>query len=95
MLSSLKAFFSTIKLQVVDCWNRSKIFILALVALVLTLEFQKIKDSIIIYLSQKEIKSSDEIDEKLAAKENMETTQANQLEQQAANETATDDWYKK
>ena len=95
MDTKLKAIWAIIVAQVKDIWNRSKIFILAIAALIITLEFQKLKELIIVYLGNKELKNDKKEDATLAAKESSENQQADILVKKAQNESADDDWNEK
>jgi hypothetical protein len=99
MLAKVKAFFVTLKTQLADIWNRSKIFILAVGALIVALEFQKIKEALLVYAGKKEIQSDNKKDTVLADQENKANSQADALVQQAKDlpgqETQVKpDWYK-
>ena len=98
-MSKLKAIWTLVTSQLADLWNRSKVFLLAIAALILTLEWEKIKETVLVYLGQKEIKSDQKQDSTLAATEKKDSDtadalvqQAQQLQQQAPPVTA--DWYK-
>jgi hypothetical protein len=99
-MNSLKVFFLALKNQLVDIWNRSKIFLLAIVSLVVYFEWQKIKEYLLLYIGQKEIQSDKKEDRVLETKENSENDQANALVQQANNlpkqeGPVSDNWYEK
>ena len=100
MISKLKLFISAIKAQAVDIWNRSKVFILAAGAVIVAIEFQKIKEALTAYLGKKEIQKDQKEDSGLAQKENDQNAQADALVKAAQDlpkqAPVTDvDWYKK
>jgi hypothetical protein len=95
MLNKLKTIWATVWADIKDTYNRIKIVLLAIGALLIALEFQKLKEFLLVYFGQRQLKQTEKTDSDLAAKEKEEINQANQLEQKANNETANDDWYKK
>ncbi len=100
MLDKLKALWTTVKAQLADIWNRSKIFLLAIVGLVLALEFQKLKEFFLAYMGQKEINKAETKDQNLASQENTTNVQADVLVKDAQElpkeeKPVDDDWYKK
>ena len=100
MLSKLKALWATVAADMKDTWNRSKMIILAILALVVTLEFRKLTEFLIAYTGQKEINKDKKEDQVLATKESTENAQADALVQQAQEEPSKeqpvdDNWYKK
>jgi hypothetical protein len=70
-------------------------FLLAIAALVIALEFQKLKEFLLVYMGQKQIDNAKKEDSTLATKETTENTQANALVQKAKDEPVDADWYKK
>jgi hypothetical protein len=100
MKAKLQALLSTIGSQLADIWNRSKMFLLAIAALVIALEWEKLKEFMLVYMGQKEIQKDQKTDQKLSAQESSENTQANTLVQQAQQLPSTEqpiseDWYTK
>jgi hypothetical protein len=83
MLTKIKSILSNIGTDLADTWNRSKIYILALGAVVLTFEFQKLKQFLLAYEGKKEIQADDKKDQKLATAEKNESDQADALAKQA------------
>jgi hypothetical protein len=99
-ITKIKNILNIIKTDLADTWNRSKVFILAILGIIAAIEFQKIKQFLLVYMGQKEIKKDDVQDQKLANEENSDNNQANALEQQAASlsseeKSVESDWYKK
>ena len=100
MLDKLKAFWATLKSQLVDIWNRSKIFLIALGIAVVYLEWEKIKEAFLLYTANKEMKSDKKEDQTLAATETSASQQADALVKQAQalpsqEQPVTEDWYTK
>ena len=100
MLAKFKLFLSGLESPLLDIWNRSKIFLLAVGAAIVYLEWQKIKTAFLTLAAQKEMKSDDKQDQALSTQEDNNNKQADALVQQAqalpAQEPAvTDDWYEK
>lgn len=95
MKAKLQFLLSTIGSQLADIWNRSKMFLLAIAALVVALEWQKLKEFMLVYMGQKQINNAKKEDSTLAAKESTENVQADALVQKASNEPTDADWYKK
>jgi hypothetical protein len=99
-MSKLKALWTLVTSQLADLWNRSKVFLLAIAALILTLEWEKIKETVLVYLGQKEIKSDQKQDATLAATEKKDSDAADALVQQAQllptqQKPIADDWNQK
>lgn len=92
MLDKLKAVLAVVKTQLSDIWNRGKMVFLAIGALILTLEFQKLKEFLLVYAGKREIKKDESKDQKLAEHEKLSNDQADALVQKAKQETAADDW---
>lgn len=95
MLTKIKNLFSIIKAQAIDIWNRGKMVFLAIGALILTLEFQKLKEFLLVYLGQREIKNAKTDDAQLATDQKSMNDRANSLAKQAEQENTDSDWYKK
>lgn len=100
MLDKLKALWVTIKAQLADIWNRSKMFIIAIGIAVAAFEWEKIKAAFLLYTANKEIKTDKKEDQSLAAIESTDSKQADDLVQKAKNESNNelpigDDWNKK
>ena len=103
MLAKIKIFLSkawtTIRTQIADIWNRTKIFILAIAALIIAFEWQKLKAYLLVKSGQQEMKKDNAEDQTLAAKETQANNAANALVQKSSQESAndkpiTDDWNK-
>lgn len=100
MKEKIQAFLSAVIADLKDTWNRSKIFLLALLGIIVALEFRKLQEFLLVYMGQKEIKSDKKEDQALASKENAANTEANALIDKANKESEQqppidDDWYKK
>jgi hypothetical protein len=100
MGAKLKAFLATIWADIVDTYKRSKLVLLAIAAVVITLEFNRIKEAIAIASAKKVDKDAHTDDTKLAAQETQLNQEADAAVKQAAQETqneapVTDDWNKK
>lgn len=90
MKAKLASIWTSIKADAEDTWNRSKIFLLAIAALIIALEFQKLKEFLLMYMGKKEIANSEKEDQQLAAQEHMKNTQADILVKQAENLPSTE-----
>lgn len=100
MLAKLTALWTTFKTDMGDTWQRSKIFVFAIGALIVALEFQKLKEFLLVWLGERQIKSATKQDATLAATEKKDSQAADVLVAQAqelpSQETAIgDDWNKK
>lgn len=94
-MNSLKVFFLALKAQLLDIWDRGKIFFFSILGLIVFFEWQKVKEFLLTYMSQKEIQADKKEDQQLASKEKTENDQVNVLEQKASNEITDDSWYQK
>lgn len=100
MLSKFKALWATLTAQLADIWNKSKMYILAVVAIIAALEFRQLKEWFIAYSGQKEIDKDKKKDQTLATTEQTDSAQADALVKQAQDLPAQqqpvgEDWYKK
>lgn len=100
MKARLQALLAVVVAELKDIWNRGKMVLLALLALIGIVEFEKLKELLLVYLANKQIKSNNKIDQGLAAKQDSANSQADALVQQAqqlgSNQpTVQPDWYKK
>lgn len=100
MKDKLIAIWNVVVNQAKDVWNRSKVVIVAIGAIILALEYQKIKEWVIAYLGQKEMDNSKKQDIQLEAKEDTDNNKANALIEDAKNlpsqeKPVTADWNKK
>ena len=100
MQNKISAIWTTFKTQLSDIWNRSKVFILAIVGLILALEFQRLKESLLVWMGERQIKSATKQDTTLAATEKKDSQAADVLVAQAQElpsqeQPVTEDWYKK
>ena len=99
MKAKLLAILTAVKNDLLDTWQRCKILILAIGALILALEFQKLKEFLLVYFGQRQLKSDQKQDAKLATQENDDNQKADALVKEAqslpSQETpVTDEWYK-
>lgn len=100
MLSKLKSLLGSLKGQIVDIWERFKMYIIGALALILTLEFRKLKEYLIVKSAQNEMKNDQKQDQVLSNKEQAANNQANQLIKDAQQLPSTEqpvqeDWYTK
>ena len=97
MVAKLKALWAIIKVQLADIWNRSKMVLLAIVAVVVAIEWQKLKEWLMVQQGKKELQKDNKQDVALASSEAAENKQANALIQQAEalpgqEQPVSDDW---
>ena len=100
MKAKLQALWTTFTAQLADIWNRSKIFLLAIGALVVAFEFRKLKDMALVYLANKQMQTTKKEDASLATQESNDSAQADALVKQAQalpdqQQAVKPDWYKK
>lgn len=99
MVTKLKAILVSILAELKDIWNRSKMYLLGLAAILAAIEFRKIKDALLVYSGKKEIQADQKKDQTLANQENQANAQADALVKQAADlpnqePQVKPDWYK-
>jgi hypothetical protein len=95
MVTKLKSLLTSVLAELKDIWQRSKMYLLGIAAILAAIEFQKIKEMLLVYLGKKEIVKATKEDAALATQENQANQQADALVTQAGQETAADDWNKK
>lgn len=101
MVAKIKAFLAVVWADTKDTWGRIKIYVLAILAVIVTLEFQKIKDALLAYSGKKEIQNDQKKDQTLAIQEKTDNDAADQLVKDAEalpsqTQPITDEnWYKK
>lgn len=100
MLDKIKSILLAVQSDLKDIWNRSKIAILAIIGVILAIEFNKLKEYITIYMGKKEIDNAKKEDETLAKQEKTANSEADVLVKQAEDlpkqEPEVDlDWNKK
>ncbi len=95
MLDKVKLALSTVWADCVDTYKRCKILCIAIGAAIIYLEWNKIKEALLVYAGKKEMAKDKKEDSALASQEESAEQQANALEQKAKQETSDDDWYKK
>lgn len=98
--AKIKALCSIAGSQLVDIWNRSKMYLLAILGIVLALEFRQLKEFFLAYSGKKEVQKDQQKDQQLKTEENTAIAQADALVKQAQQEPSkeepvNDDWYKK
>lgn len=99
MLDKLKAFWTIVKAQIADIWNKSKMYLIAIAGIVFAIEWRRIKEALMVYSGSKEIAKDKKEDTNLATQEKTANQQAETLIQKAnqegsQNPTVTDDWNK-
>jgi hypothetical protein len=95
MVTKLKSLLASLVSELKDIWNRSKMYLIGLGVILVTLEWQKIKAALIVAAGAKEIKKDIKVDGQLAAQEQSASQQGDALATKATQETAADDWNKK
>jgi hypothetical protein len=100
MWTKVKAVAASIWTDVVDTYKRTKVFLLGILALVVYIEWQKIKTTWLVKSGQAEVKSDNKQDASLTKTEQVDNQQAEALVAQAnqlpsTEQPVTEDWYKK
>lgn len=100
MWVKIKAFLVVIGNDLGDTWKRIKVFVIAIVGLIIYFEFTKIKDALIAYAGKKEAANTQKKDDKLSEQEDNNKKQADALVADAAalpaqEQPVTEDWYTK
>ena len=85
MLSKLKALLGSLVSELKDIWNRGKMYLFGLLAIVVALEFRKLKEYLLLKQGQKEMKTDLKEDKDLSGKEQSANNQADKLVQDANN----------
>lgn len=98
MTSKVKAFLQSVWNDLVDTYKRIKVFLLGLVAIIVLIEWQKIKAILLIYLGKKQLQSAQKEDQILATSADQANKQADALVQQAEQlptqkQTIPENWY--
>lgn len=83
MKAKLAALWAAFKTDMFDTWKRCKIVILAIGAIIVTLEFRKIMLTVMTKLGQIELDRAKKADDKAATQETLTKAQADALVQQA------------
>ncbi len=100
MLTKIKTFFSMVWREIVDTWERIKVFVLAALAIAAVLGFRQLKEYLLMKSGQKEIQKDNAKDQNLAVQEKNENQKADDLvadAQKLQNESQTpvdENWYK-
>jgi hypothetical protein len=99
MVTKLKTLLASLMAEIKAVWNRSKMYLLGLVVILATLEWQKIKAALIVAAGAKEIKKDTKVDGQLAAQEQSASQQGDALQKQAnalpeSEAQVKPDWYK-
>ena len=98
-MNSIKEALTTIKADLADTWVKYKGIFLAIIAAVVYLEFNKIREALLLYSGKKEIDKADSKDIDLKKQEDGLNTKANILVEEAKTlpeqeKPVTSDWYK-
>lgn len=99
MKTKLTALWAIVLAQLADIWNRSKMFLLAIGAIVVAIEWQKLKEWLMINAGKKELQKDQKQDQALATTETADNKQADALVQQAdalpgQEQPVKPDWFK-
>lgn len=95
MLTKLKAIWATVWADICNTYQRIKIYLLGILAIIAFFEWQKIKAAFLVYTSKKEMASDKKEDGVFAQKEKTADQDADALTEKAKNEpNSGDDWYK-
>lgn len=99
-MGKLKSLFSDLKTEILDIWQKSKMYVLAGLALLIAFEFRKLKEYLLVRAGAQEIKKDTKEDAILADKEKDANTQADALVKQAEQlpteeKPVGDDWNQK
>lgn len=99
MKAKLQALLSGISKDLLDTWQRSKIILLAIVAAIVYLEFNRIKEALTVVTAKNEIKNTESKDKQLAQEEVDANQKADTLVKEAQNlsnqnSPVKEDWYK-
>src|SRR5208282_1769778 len=84
--AKLKVLGGTVWADTCDTWKRVKIFALAILAVIVYFEWEKIKALWLVKSGQAELKSDNKQDAQLKAKEDSDNEQADALVKKAQNE---------
>jgi hypothetical protein len=99
--AKLLAFFTAFKTDLIDTYKRSKIFLLGILLLVVAFEWTKLKEFLLTYMGQREMKQTTAKDDTLKAQEGALNASADALVKDAnalpdSQKPVTDpNWYKK
>ena len=99
MKAKLQALWTGFIQQLKDLWNRSKMYILAGLAIAAYLGWNKLKEMLLVYFGKKEIQQDNKEDASLKAKEDSANSQADALVKEANDLPSqqppiSEDWYK-
>jgi hypothetical protein len=83
MKAKIAAIWAAFKADMVDTWKRCKIAILAIGAVIVTLEFRKIMVTVMTKLGQIELDRAKKTDDKAKTQEDLNNAKADQIIQQA------------
>ena len=99
MGNKLKALWTKVSGEVVDIWEKEKILLIALAAVILTIWFREALIAVIVLMGKRLYNSTKSATDALQKEENNANNQANQLVQDAKNipdaPTPGDDWNEK
>jgi hypothetical protein len=99
MKAKLQALWAGLKSQLLDIWNRSKMFLLAGLAVAIYLGWNSLKEMVLAYFGKKEIQKDNKEDTSLKAKEDSANNQADALVKESNDlpskeKPVSEDWYK-
>jgi hypothetical protein len=83
MLAKIKALAATVWADLVDTYNRTKIYILGLLVILVYIKFNEIKEALLAYAGKKEIESDQKKDAVLATTVKTDSDAADALVKQA------------
>ena len=96
MWTKVKAVAASVWADLKDTYQRTKVFLLGILALAAYIEWNKIKTAWLVKSGQNEIKSDNKQDASLAKAEQTDNQQADALVEKAQNEdNPGNDWYVK
>lgn len=100
MLDKIKSAWAVAVVELKDVWNRGKMFIIAILAIIGAIEFQKIRDFILLYLAKREMDGAKKEDQSLANQESKANDEADKLIKEAEDlpkheKPVDNDWFKK
>ncbi len=98
-MNKLKSILVAIWADIVNTYERIKIYLLGILAIVAVVEWRKIKEALLAYSANKEMASDQKKDQGLAQKEKANETKADALVKEAQElpsqeKPVTEDWYK-
>jgi len=104
MFSTLKTkalvLLTSFKNEIVDTWEKIKVPVIAIAALIISLRFRELVVTWITKAGQREVKDDNKKDQQIAAQESQESAEADALQAEANSLPSEqppvgEDWYKK